>query len=169
MTDRELWSLFVQRENIKETEYEVWAFGGKPDKLAELVIAGIKTATASAYPLYKFENEPLPKEGGYSVILNSNAEAVCVIKTTKVYVVPFSQVTQEHARKEGEGNKSLEYWQKVHRIFSRTAWKTQICLLTKTCRWFVKSSNVFMLHKFHFAEHVTRTMSKSEPASKLSK
>lgn len=117
MTDSELWSLFVQRENIKETEYKAWAFGGTPDKLAKLVIAGIKTATASAYPLYEFENEPLPKEGGYSVILNSNAEAVCVIKTTKVSVVPFSQVTQEHARKEGEGDKSLEYWQKMHRIF----------------------------------------------------
>lgn len=117
MTDKEIWEIFIRRENLKETEYQAWAFGGAPDKLAELVAAGVKTATASAYPLYELENEPLPKEGGYSVVLNSNAEAVCIIKTTKVYVVPFHQVTKEHARKEGEGDKSLAYWREVHRRF----------------------------------------------------
>ncbi len=117
MTDKELWDIFVRKENIKETEYEAWAFGAAPDKLAELVTAGIKTATASAYPLYEFTNEPRPKEGGYSVILNSNAEAICIIKTTRVYIVPFSRVTREHAYKEGEGDRSLAYWREVHREF----------------------------------------------------
>ena len=52
-----------------------------------------------------------------SIILDSNDEAVCIIKTTKVYVVPFNQVTEDHAAKEGEGDCSLEYWRKVHREF----------------------------------------------------
>ena len=33
-------------------EYQAWAFGDDPDTLAELVLQGIKTATASAYPSY---------------------------------------------------------------------------------------------------------------------
>ena len=36
------------------------------------------------------------------------------MKTTKVYVTAFDQVSQEHAYKEGEGDRSLEYWRKVH-------------------------------------------------------
>ncbi len=94
--------------------YEAWAFGDAPDKLADLVRKGVKTATCSSYDLYLRENEPLPKAGDYSVILNSNREAVCIVKTIKVYVTAFDQVTAEHAYKEGEGDKSLEYWREVH-------------------------------------------------------
>ena len=63
------------------------------------------------------EDEPLPAEGEYSVILDSMDNAVCVIQTTKVSVIPFNEVTEEHAFKEGEGDKSLEYWREVHEKF----------------------------------------------------
>lgn len=55
--------------------------------------------------------------GAYSVILDSKQQAVCIIQTTKVYVTPFNTVTKDHAYKEGEGDKSLEYWQKIHEDF----------------------------------------------------
>ena len=97
--------------------YEAWSFGEEPDKLASLVKAGIKTATCSAYDLYEAGNENLPEAGEYSVILDSHGAAVCIIRTTKVYVTAFSQVTAEHAYKEGEGDRSLEYWRKVHEDF----------------------------------------------------
>ena len=100
--------------------YEAWAFGDAPDKLADLVRKGVKTATCSSYDLYLRENEPLPKAGDYSVILNSNREAVCIVKTIKVYVTAFDQVTAEHAYKEGEGDKSLEYWREVHVDFLKS-------------------------------------------------
>lgn len=100
-----------------EGEYDAWSFGGDPDGLAALVLSGKKTATSSAYPCYEAEGEPVPEEGEYSVILDSRDGAVCVIKTVKVYITPFSEVTEEHARKEGEGDLSLGYWRKVHRDF----------------------------------------------------
>ena len=109
MTSEELW----KRSGFTGT-YEAWSFGEAPDKLADLVLQGIKTATCSAYDLYLINNEPLPREGDYSIILNSNEEAVCIIKTLKVYVTAFNQVSDEHAYKEGEGDRSLEYWRKVH-------------------------------------------------------
>ena len=114
MTAEELWSL-----SGLSGEYEAWAFGEAPDKLALLVKAGIKTATCSAYDLYEPENESLPAVGEYSIILDSHDEAVCIIRTTKVYVAEFDQVTSEHAWKEGEGDRSLEYWRKVHEDFMR--------------------------------------------------
>ena len=112
MTAEELW----KKSGLAGT-YEAWPFGGAPDKLADLVLQRIKTATCSAYDLYQIENEPLPQAGDYSVILNSNDQAVCIIKTLKVYVTEFKQVSEEHAFKEGEGDRSLEYWRKVHERF----------------------------------------------------
>lgn len=117
MNAQQMWNKFAAQNQIGETEYQSWAFGADADGLAELVLKGIKTGTASAYPLYEAENEPLPKVGDYSVILDSKGKGVCIIKTTKVYIVPFREVNEEHARKEGEGDGSLEYWRKVHHEF----------------------------------------------------
>ena len=97
--------------------YDAWSFGEDPDGLAALVLCGKKTATASAYPVYAAEGEPLPEPGQYSVILNAREEAVCVIRTVAVRVTPFDQVTADHAAAEGEGDLSLEYWRRAHRAF----------------------------------------------------
>ena len=112
MTTEELW----KKSGLTGT-YEAWSFGEMPDKLADLVLQKIKTATCSAYDLYLIENEPLPKVGNYSIILNSKEEAVCIIKTIKVHVTEFRNVSKEHAFKEGEGDRSLTYWRKVHESF----------------------------------------------------
>ena len=117
MTGKELWNQFKKKNNISDCDYEAWAFGVDADMLANLVLIGEKTATASAFPLYESEKEPLPEVGEYSIILDSKDNAVCIIKTAKVYVVPFKEVTAEHAYKEGEGDKSLEYWRAVHEKF----------------------------------------------------
>lgn len=119
MTAKEMWALFSRAHDVKGEEYEAWAFGGDPDQLARLVLGGVKTATASACPLYEQEGEPLPRAGEYSVILDAAGEAVCVIRSTKVTVIPFHQVSPEHAWKEGEGDRSLDYWRQVHEEFFR--------------------------------------------------
>ena len=116
MNAAEMWERFCEKSGIK-ADYDDWAFGGAPDALAELVLNGTKTATASAYPLYEQEQEPLPKAGDYSVILNTKGEAVCIIRTTKVYVVLFREVSADHAFREGEDDRSLESWRAVHRDF----------------------------------------------------
>ena len=112
MTAEELW-----KKTGLSGSYEAWSFGGDPDGLAALVAAGIKTATSSAYDIYAIDGEPLPHVGEYSVIINSAGEAVCVIRTSAVYIVPFDRVSSRHAFLEGEGDRSLAYWQGVHRAF----------------------------------------------------
>ncbi len=119
MTAEELWNL-----SGLEGTYEAWAFSEASDKLADLVIQGIKTATCSSYDLYITNNERIPEEGDYSVILDAKGEAVCIIKTTKVNVIPFCQVTADHAYKEGEGDRSLAYWRKVHENFLKNELST---------------------------------------------
>ena len=120
MTAKEMWDAHIKlHPEAADTEYEAWAYGDAPDELARLTVEGIKTATASAYPVYELEQEPIPKTGEYSVILWADGSAACVIRTTKVYVTPYQDVSAEHACKEGEGDRSLEYWRKVHEEFFR--------------------------------------------------
>lgn len=116
MTAEQMWEAFTAANQI-EADYEAWAFGDAPDELASLVLEGTKTATASAYPFYELEGEELPEEGQYSIILNSREEAVCIIRTEKVFIVPFSDVDKRQAWKEGEGDRSLAYWRKIHERF----------------------------------------------------
>lgn len=117
MTAEKLWQQFRKECNIPDCKYQAWQFGCNPDELAQLVLKGEKTATASNYICYEVENEELPVEGLYNVILNSIDEAVCIIQNTKVSVVPFNEVSAEHAYKEGEGDKSLSFWRNVHQSF----------------------------------------------------
>ena len=128
MTGKELWNAFATERNLEDCPWEEWAFGVEADLLARLVLNGEKTATASAYPLYELENEPLPAVGAYSVILDSRDRAVCVIQTTRVTVVPFCEVSAEHAYREGEGDRSLRYWREVHeKIFSEWMREAGLC------------------------------------------
>jgi uncharacterized protein YhfF len=117
MTAEEMWQAYTEKYGIKDAAYSAWSFGGAPDLLADLVLQGKKTATASAYDLYSFDQEMLPKQGDCSVILNREGQAKCIIRTTKLYVVPFDQVSAEHAAKEGEGDLSLAYWREVHQEY----------------------------------------------------
>ena len=123
MTPKEMWLAYKKINPEIGDAIDAWAFGASADELADLVLRGEKTATASAYELYKLENEPLPQAGSFDVILDSQERAVCIIEITKVSVLPFNEVSADHAFKEGEGDKSLAYWQQVHEAFSQSVWR----------------------------------------------
>ncbi len=115
-----MWELYTQHQHIT-ADYEAWSFGDDADTLARLVLKGTKTATASAHVLYELAGEALPKAGEYSVILDASENALCVIRTERVFVLPFDEVDEQQAWKEGEGDRSLAYWRIVHERFFRNA------------------------------------------------
>ncbi|MET0468737.1 MAG: ASCH domain-containing protein [Aeromicrobium sp.] len=97
-----------------------WAFGATPeqaDALLDLVLDGTKTATAGAQWDYEHEDEPLPRVGDLAIVLDSAEHPRALIEVTRVDVVPFDRVDAEHARLEGEGDRSLEHWRAVHEAF----------------------------------------------------
>lgn len=123
-----------------------WSFGATPeesDRLLELVLAGRKTATATA--LHEYEDEArrradaeadvptggqgpaegdtlvrtgvdvaLPEPGLLSIVVDGRERPRALIRTTHVEVVRFGDVDEDHARREGEG--SLEQWRATHRV-----------------------------------------------------
>jgi uncharacterized protein YhfF len=58
-----------------------------------------------------------PEVGSYKYFDGKNVP-VCVIRLISMQLVRFCDVTEAFARKEGEGDLSLEYWKKVHQRFS---------------------------------------------------
>lgn len=123
MTEKEMWDRYCTENGMEpNTPYDAWAFcGGGPsaDELAALVLAGRKTATASALIAYETEGVPLPQSGCYSVVLYADGTAAGIIRDTRVSLVPFNEVSAEHAYLEGEGTRTLEEWREVHkRVFT---------------------------------------------------
>ena len=119
MKPEDMWKKY-QAIEPQAKEYQAWSFcfGGEVgDRLADLVVRGIKTATASAHQIFSLENCAVPKKGDLSIVLRSDGEAACIIETADVKVVKFLDVTPEHAFAEGEGDRTLEYWRRVHREF----------------------------------------------------
>lgn len=97
-----------------------WSFGAteeQADELLELVLAGRKTATASALRDYEAEGEEPASPGALSIITDGAGRPRALICTTEVRTVPFGEVDEAHARAEGEGDLSLEHWRAVHRAF----------------------------------------------------
>lgn len=114
MKSDQMWQAYKILNQSIGDKIDAWAFGVEADYLAELVLMGQKTATSSAFDLYAVGNEPLPKENELSVILDSKENAICIIETTKVEVIPFKEVSEDHAYKEGEGDRRLTYWRELH-------------------------------------------------------
>lgn len=116
----QMWQAYKILNPTIGDKIDAWTFGVEADYLAELVLMGQKTATSSAFDLYAVGNEPLPKENELSVILDSRENAICIIETTKVEVIPFKDVSEYHAYKEGEGDCGLTYWRELHEdLFSK--------------------------------------------------
>ena len=86
------------------------------DHLATLIATGVKTASCGSLAGC-IEDNAFPMIGEYKIVENSRGEPVCVIRVIGLHLLRFSDVTVELARKEGEGDLSLEYWRNEHRRF----------------------------------------------------
>lgn len=116
----QIWEKYSSKNPNAPKTYDAWAFGNSKemaDELAAFVLAGKKTATASLHMLFELEEEVFPYPGLHNVILNGAEEAVGIIETTEVEIVPFDEVSAEFAYLEGEGDRSLKYWRDVHQAF----------------------------------------------------
>lgn len=103
---------------------EAWPFGDNPhlaDELAQLVLAGIKTATCTALWSIEVEGATMPATGQYSIILGGDGQPLCIIETVEVNVLAFDEVDAQFACDEGEDDRSLAAWRTEHwRYFTRT-------------------------------------------------
>ncbi len=87
------------------------------NECALLVKKGIKTGTCGALIDYKVDQEPLPQVGDLFIVTDWAENPVAVVETKQVDIRKFNTIDEEWAKKEGEGDLSLEYWRKGHWAF----------------------------------------------------
>ncbi len=112
---QQVWEAFLARGGADGAEcYSIKQFDD--DNTSDLVLRGIKKACSTPHPLYASQNIPLPQVGEYNVIVNSRGHGICIIQTTKVYVVSFEKITEDHIKMEGGNNKNLKTWLQTHEV-----------------------------------------------------
>jgi uncharacterized protein YhfF len=87
------------------------------DKLLELYLTGKKTAGSSLAEDFISNGEPIPKVGNYWILLDSKNQPSCILRTERVVLNKFTAVPPEISVAEGEGDLTLEYWQKSHQKY----------------------------------------------------
>lgn len=120
------WRAYVEQLPVdhhhRVAKPDAFGFGGEPrlaDELARLVLAGSKRATTSLAIEFTALNEPLPRVGDVSIIVQGDGVPVAVIERTHVTTVPFDEVDADYAAVEGEGDRSLAYWREAHADYFR--------------------------------------------------
>ena len=83
------------------------------NELLHLVLIGQKKATASSFWGYELEGENIPKVGDLSIVTDWEGVPRCVIETIAIAVIPFSDITYDICKREGEDD-TLESWRAGH-------------------------------------------------------
>ena len=113
---------------------KTFQFGDSPelaDRLAALVVAGVKTGTCSAAV-----HGPDAEVGERQICLNGTKVPVCEIETVSMQTLPFDDVTPEMAALEGEGDLSYRFWRDAHvEYFKREGtWQPDMNVIFETFR-----------------------------------
>jgi len=112
------WKTFLKETNRDEsTKYlEVFHFESTEkwaNELLRLVLIGQKRATCSSLLKYAIEGELMPKVGDLSIITDWEGVPRCIIETTAITIIPFSDITYDICKREGEDD-TLQSWVKGH-------------------------------------------------------
>lgn len=104
-------------ENLEKWHFELTEKAC--NSLLDLVLKGQKRATSSSLAAFEFGDEIMPKEGELSVITDWDGNPRCVVRTKKLHILPYEEITYDLAKLEGE-DETLASWKRSHeRFFTR--------------------------------------------------
>lgn len=75
---------------------------------ADLILAGIKTATASSF--WEYPDGRIPFRGALSVLLDGKGRPRGIVETDRVAIMPFGSLDRDFARAYGEGERTVEWF-----------------------------------------------------------
>jgi uncharacterized protein YhfF len=107
----------ILRHDIPERYDAAFYFGSSPEsafEIAELVLAGVKTATGSLVWRYQHEGRRLPQVGDLNIVTDGRRSPLCITQTIEVRILPYDQVDAQFAYDGGEGDRSLASWRKIY-------------------------------------------------------
>jgi uncharacterized protein YhfF len=111
---------FVPPSHRPRKPFVAAAFAGNrktTDALIALYLAGKKSAGSGLVRDYLKAGDRLPDVGDFWIALDSRNRPRCLLKTVRVEFNLFRKVPRRIAVAEGEGDRSLAHWRRVHRKF----------------------------------------------------
>ena len=100
--------------SVDELLYEAFRIGNSEESAnegAQLILSRKKTTTSSLLSEYENLRKPLPSVGSLSILENGQGEAVCVVETTWLEVLPLEEIDAGFAIAYGEWGSTLAEWQ----------------------------------------------------------
>ena len=97
------WQAFRRHAGLDHDNYAVASFGDSPQmatELVDLVMAGIKRATASLARDYGEGREPMSNPGDFVLMLDGEGFPRFIWRTNEVTIKPLPQVDEAFARDE---------------------------------------------------------------------
>lgn len=111
------WTAFCAATGRSGEPSAIVSFGITPeqeDLLAQLVLTGPKRATAGPMWDYEFSDEPVPKVGDLVLFHWSDKRPAGIWESTDIRIGPLSSVDDAFAWDEGEGDRSRDFWLRMH-------------------------------------------------------
>ncbi len=119
------WQAFRRYAGLDHDNYVVGSFGDTPEmetELADLVIAGTKSATASLARDYGEGREPTPRTGDFVLMLDGEARPRLIRRTIEVTIKPLSRSMRRLLGTRAQGERTRNCWLDAHRrYFARQA------------------------------------------------
>jgi len=116
--EKSYWNSYLELTSLDEETIKVEAsIAGNEeiaDQLLDLYLTGKKSAGSGLEKDYLLSGDELPSVGNHWIILDSQKNPRCIVKTIKVEVHQFDQVPEMVAIAEGEGDLSLNFWREAH-------------------------------------------------------
>ncbi len=101
-------------------ELDVCYFGNGPalaSMLGHLIVKGVKRGTTGLVAAAALEGWSIPSVGTVSIVTDGYGAPLCAIRTERSDRGRFADATEEMARAEGEGDRSLADWRETHRRY----------------------------------------------------
>lgn len=99
MKYNEMWNEFICKNDIgDDVDYGVFEYE-KED--IDNVLNGSLCAEISPYDVIRYNDYAIPFVGDYNIIIDDKENAICVIKTNRVDMIPFIDIKEQMAKKLG--------------------------------------------------------------------
>lgn len=119
---RELWAEFLKGQIVPVRKIHPrvdYFFDNQDDSVRSLrlVLDNRKTSYSQSLQVVQLRNERIPRIYDFTILTDFEGSARCIVKNTKVELIPWFNINRDHAITDGEGDQSLHDWKKMHWAF----------------------------------------------------
>lgn len=116
---RELWAQFLKGQIVPVRKIQprvAHFFDNQEDssRSLHLVLQGRKKSYSQSLQALQLRNEIIPRIYDFVILTDFHGKAECIVKNSKVRLLPLFQVGATEVSTDGEGDLSVTEWKRIH-------------------------------------------------------